>query len=182
MATEKEVAEIVAKLAAAYPTWNASIFTVKIYFEDLQDIPFGELAIAAQACRSEVGRKFAPSVGELREAVMNLRKAAANVPSAFDAWKEVRIQIAEVGRTGAPKFSSPLTAKVVRDLGWVNLCMSENTTADRARFLQDFEELAKRAEAEAMLVPTVREYLESQGARLLDAGEVIKQLSDGMKG
>lgn len=57
---------MIARLSAAFPNWNVNKYTVQVYFEDLQDIPDGELEDAARACRMESGRAFAPSIGEIR--------------------------------------------------------------------------------------------------------------------
>ena len=181
MATEKDIAGIVAQLSAAYPNWNVSPYTVEIYYQDLKDIPTDELMMAAQNCRSEAGRKFAPSVGELRGAVMELRRSTMNIPSAYDAWQEVLKGMVERIGYDAPEWSNPLVDKVVRSLGWRNLCMSESQASDRMRFIQAYEQLTERAEKEQMLIPEVRAYLEDRGAQLLNAPAQIKQLTKGMK-
>jgi len=180
MADTQDIAELVAKLSAAYPNWKPTKYTVEVYYTDLRDIPADELQAAAQHCRSEAGRAFAPSVGELRGAVMELRRSMLNIPSAYEAWEEVCRQIVENGgEFGNPVWSSPLVEKAVKSLGWRNLRMSENQTADRARFIEAFEQLSVRAEKEQMLIPEVRAYIEQRGAHLLDAP--IKQLAEGMK-
>jgi hypothetical protein len=182
MATEKDVAEVVAMLSAAFPNWSVNAYTVEVYYQDLKDIPANELMIAQQYCRSEAGRKFAPSTGELRGAVLELRRTSMNTPSAFDAWEEVRRQINENGGDfGNPVWSNPLVEKAVKSIGWRELRMSENPTHDRARFLQAYEQLAERAEKESMLIPEVRQHLIAGGAQLLDAPAQIKQLTKGMK-
>lgn len=178
MADKKDIAAMIALLSAAYPNWNVSEYTVQVYYMDLKDIPYDELQIAAQHCRSEAGRKFAPSVGEIRGAVMELRRSSMNIPSAYEAWQDVLTQVNEVGSYGTPKFKSEITEKVIKSLGWRNLCMSENQTADRARFLQAFEQLSERAEKEMMLIPEVRGYLEMNGAQLLDAPKQINLLTE----
>jgi len=180
MASEADVARVVSMLSAAYPNWNVTPYTVEVYYQDLKDIDTQELLIASQSCRSEAGRKFAPSIGELRGAVMELRRASYNIPSAYDAWGEVLRAFNEIGSYSTPDWSSPLIAKVIKSLGWRNLCMSENQVADRARFIQAYEQLTERAEREQMLIPEVKGYLEDRGARLLDAPDAIKQLAKGM--
>src|SRR3990167_8529852 len=169
MASIADIAKLTMLLSAAYPNWNVTQYTNEVYFQDLKDIPADELFVAAQHCRSEAGRKFAPSVGELRGAVMDLRRASMNIPSAYDAWQEVLSQIGNVGSYGSPEFSSHLIDKVVKSLGWRNLCLSENQVSDRARFLQAFEQLVERAAREDMLLPEVRGYIEERGGKLLDA-------------
>ncbi len=181
MATEKDIAGIVAMLSAAYPNWNVTEYTLEVYYQDLKDIPTDELMIAAQHCRSEAGRKFAPSVGELRGAVGELRKYTANMPSSYQAWEEVQRQIIDNGGDyGKPVWSNPIVGQAVKMIGWRNLRMSEDATADRARFIQCYEQLSERVARDEMLIPEVRGYLEVNGARLLAPMDQIKLLSERM--
>lgn len=182
MADKKTIAGLVMSLSAAFPNWKPNEYTVEVYFQDLQDIPADELVIAAQACRSQAGRQFAPSTGELRGAVAELRRAVVNLPSPMQAWGEVCKQIVENGGDfGKPVWSNPLIEQVVNSMGWRNLRMSEDTTADRARFLQAFERLSERAQTEQMYLPQVRQYIEARGGNLLGVGQIAKQLADGVK-
>lgn len=178
MANMRTIAEIVAKLSAAYPNWNVSEYTVEVYYQDLHDIPDEELQIAAQHCRAESGRKFAPSTGELRGAVAELRQMSTNVPTSFQAWQEVLQQIVAVGSYGTPAFSNPVVDRAVRALGWRQLCLSEDPISDRARFIQCYEQLLERALTEEMLIPEVRGYLEFNGAKLLSPMSQMKLLSE----
>lgn len=181
MANKKTIAGLVMSLSAAFPNWKTNAYTVEVYFQDLQDIPDDELMIAAQACRSQAGRQFAPSTGELRGAVAELRRAVVNLPSPMQAWGEVCRQIVENGGDfGKPVWSNPLIEQVVNSMGWRNLRMSEDPTADRARFIQAFERLSERAQAQEMYVPAVRNYIEAKGGHLLGVGAIAKQLADGM--
>jgi hypothetical protein len=75
MATKQEAARILAKLAAAFPSWKPDELTMQVYFEDLKDIPADELEEAARICRKDGGRAFAPSIGELREAWLEVCEA-----------------------------------------------------------------------------------------------------------
>lgn len=184
MASRVDVSKVVAVLSAAYPNWAVSEYTAEVYYEDLKDIPTEELSAAAQHCRTEIGRKFAPSVGELRGAVAELRSFSNNVPSSFQAWQEVITQMRDNGGDfGNPVWSHALVERVVRTMGWRELRMSENQVADRARFIQCYEQLQERATREDLLLPEVRGYLEVNGARLLAPADQIKQLSErlGMK-
>src|SRR5688572_4206466 len=125
MANQQDIAKVVALIAAAYPNWKVTEFTVQVYFQDLKDIPSEELFIAAQHCRVQNGRAFAPSVGEIRGAVAELRGISSNVPSSYQAWEEVQRQILENGGDyGNPVWSNPLVAEAVKRMGWRNLRMS----------------------------------------------------------
>ena len=76
-----------------------------------------------------------------------------------------------------PEFSSPVIAKVVRSLGWNELCSSENEIADRARFLQAFETEARRAHQDLQFLPETHQFVQSLGPGNTVASE-IKSLTD----
>lgn len=178
MASMEAIIEICVKLSAAYPNWNVSEYTYEVYYQDLLDLTDEEARVAAQHCRAENGRKFAPSTGEIRGAVAELRGMASNLPSSFQAWQEVLGQVRAVGSYGKPVFSHSIVARAVDALGWRDLCLSENATADRARFIQAYEQLTERAAREDMLLPEVRGYLVSNGASLPAPMESVHLLAD----
>ncbi len=179
MANFEDIAEIVALLAAAYPNWNATEYTAEVYYQDLMDIPADELKIAAKHCRSEAGRKFAPSVGEIRGAVAELRGYSSNMPTAYQAWQEVQTQLSDNGGDfGNPVWSNPVVERTVKAIGWRNLRMSEDPISDRARFIQCYEQFSDRAKNDEMLLPEVRGYIEMNGARLVAPMDSMKQLAD----
>jgi len=193
MAELKDIAQIIGILSAAFPNFKPTELTSEVYYQTLGDIPSDELKAAVLHCISESGRAFAPSVGEIRGAVAELRSFAVNVPSSFQAWQEVQKQILENGgEHGHPVWSSPLVAEAVRRMGWRNLRMSGDQTADRARFLQCYEQLVGRATKEEMLLPDVRAYIETtaderkqiadqERRRALDTGEDNYFLPEGAR-
>lgn len=182
MATPNDIQQIINMFLAAFPNFKPSSLTPEVYFRTLQDIPSDELKAGVLHCITQSGRAFAPSIGEIRGAVSDLRRASANVPSSYDAWQEVCRQIVNVGSYGTPAFSSPLIERTVKNLGWRNLCMSENQVADRARFVQAYEQLMERAVTEDMMLPEVKGYIETRGGQLLQTpAEQMKQLAEGMK-
>lgn len=176
MATEKEVAQIVAVIAAAYPNFKVTPQTVEVYYKTLADISADELQAATMQSIAEAGRQFAPSVGELRGAVLELRKSVVGVPSSYQAWQEVITQIRDNGGDfGKPVWSNPLVEAAVKAIGWRELRMSENQTADRARFLQAYEQLSERAARDEIALPQVRGYIEQ--AQKKNAALEVKKLS-----
>ncbi len=181
MAKTNDIRQIINMFVAAFPNFKPSELTPEVYMQTLGDIPTEELKAAVLHCLSESGRAFAPSIGEIRGAVSELRSYAANVPSPFQAWQEVLQQMNENGGDfGNPVWSHPLIERAVRAIGWRNLRMSENPIADRARFLQCFEQLQERAARENMLLPEVRGYIEANGARLMAPADQIRLLTDRM--
>jgi hypothetical protein len=179
MATKHDIEIIIAKLSAAFPNWKVTAYTVQVYLEDLSDIDPETLEAAVKMCRTEPGRAFAPSTGEIRGAVGKLRGMATNIPSSYEAWQEVGKQINENGGDyGTPVWSHPLVEKTVKAIGWRNLRMSEDQTADRARFIQCYEQLQDRAKTENLLLPEVRGYIETNGGRMLAPVDQMKQLTE----
>ena len=182
MSDPRDIAQIIAMLSAAFPNFKPSELTAEVYLQTLSDIPSAELKAAVLHCITQSGRAFAPSVGEIRGAVAELRSLAANVPSGYQAWQEVQNQIlVNGGDYGHPQWSSPLVAEAVRLMGWRNLRMSEEQTADRARFLQCYEQIVERATRDEMLLPHVAGYIETRRQDVLQAGEAIKQLTARME-
>ncbi len=181
MAEYEDIAQIVSVISAAFPlTFNPTELTVETYFQMLQDVPADELKAATLHCIGELGRKFGPSVGEIRGMVAELRKLISNTPSSYEAWQEVieQMQI-NGGDFGKPVWTHPLVERAVRILGWRNLRLSEDMTADRARFIGAYEQLLTRSTNEEMMLPEVRGYIESKGGvlRLAPASQ-IKLLAD----
>lgn len=172
MAEKMDVAQVVAMLTAAYPNFNISEITIDVYYETLKDIPADMLKAAAMQAISEPGRKFAPSVGEIRGAVVEIMRKAEGTPGSYEAWQEVVEQMRMTGHTGKPIFSHPLILRTVRVFGWRELCLSENPVADRARFVEAFEQLSKKETADMAMLPAVKAYIETR------AGQDMKLLAD----
>jgi len=179
MSTLEDIAQIVSVISAAYPNFNPTEQTVEVYHQTLKDIPTDILKAATLQAISEAGRKFAPSVGEIRGMVMNIKSSVSNVPSSFQAWEEVQRQIVDNGGDfGKPVWSHPVVEQAVSVMGWRNLRMSENQVADRARFIQCYEQLISRIERDEMLLPEVRGFIETSGGRLLSPLDQMKQLAE----
>jgi hypothetical protein len=133
----------------------------------LQDLPADLLKAATLQCLSEAGRAFAPSVGEIRGAAVEIQRRIAGLPTSYQAWQEVLSQMAENGGDfGNPEWSHPLIEATVKTLGWRNLRMSDNQVADRANFVRAYDQLSARTMSDDTMLPQVRDYIVSQGGAL----------------
>ena len=180
MCEKQDIARLVAITSAAYPAWQVNEYTIEVYYQDLRDLPADLLFAAAAKARTNAARNlaFAPSTGEIRQAAAEILRSVQGVPSSYQAWQEVNRAMIDIGSYGTPAFSHPLIGQAVDALGWRNLCMSENSVADRARFIQAYEQLAERTETEMMETPIVRGYIEKESGRALPAPfDQIKQLT-----
>jgi len=176
MATEEQTAVLVAMIGAAYPNFKATEMTFDVYYQTLKDLDYDLLEAATLHAIAQPGRAFAPSVGEIRGAVSDIMQHSSHMPSSFEAWNEFLQQARAVGHMGKPQFSHPLVAKTVQVMGWKELCLSENQVADRARFVQAYEQLADRASRDMVMLPSVQGYIDTHPM------DVIKMLADKMGG
>lgn len=192
MASQIEIAQIVNMIAAAYPHFSEKVTqqTVDVYYELLKDLPADLLKAATLQCCAEAGRKFAPSVGELRGAAVELQVKAQGVPSALEAWNETcTAHYRKVDENNlffrdgqvytvdpdAHQWSSPLVEKVAKMLGWPDFPDPDNESVDRAHFLKQYDAELSRFTSSVIELPEVTRYIESA------AGTQVKQLAERIK-
>jgi hypothetical protein len=119
-----------------------------------------------------------PAVADIRRVVLELERGPVR-PSG-EAWGEVLKAIGRYGAYRVPgvdfQFSDPEVARCVNALGWKVLCLSEDQTADRARFIELYGTVAtqERREQQAPLLAAAREARE-QG-QLESAGDLVAGL------
>jgi hypothetical protein len=154
MASTIEVMAALQYMAAAYPNFKLTKDTGKVYTEHLADIPLEQLQRITK--RAIDTCDWFPTVSKLREIIAQDVASQNHVPLAFEAWGELMEAISEFGHLNEPIFSHPLVKRVVDNLGWYELCMSENTIADRARFIQAYEQALKEAITQVRYIPSVR--------------------------
>ena len=148
------IGPILKQLFAAFPNTQISDGTVAVYMRLLADIPPEALQVAVDQAIATC--KFLPTVAELRDTLHGL--SAIGQLSWGEAWEDVQTEMRRIGSYGVPKFSSELTAAVVRSMGWKTLCASENPQTDRAQFRDMYNALAARRDSDLKLLPQAREY------------------------
>lgn len=140
-----DIEPIIRKLFAAYPNANPSKQTLAVYCEFLADIPLDHLRVVVNQCIIE-SVEFPPSAGKVRQRYIEM--VTPPRLSADDAWGQVVRQIWAVGYIGTPELPDPIVARVVKNMGWRELCASENQMADRAHFMRLYTEAADRERAQ----------------------------------
>jgi hypothetical protein len=190
MANQIEISQVVAMIGSAYPNFSPTKETVGVYYELLKDLPLDLLRAAALQCCAESGRKFAPSVGELRGAAGEIGRKAQGVPTALEAWGEVcnapyrdykKYPLYSGGQVyyedpNPHKWSHPLVEKVARLLGWPNFPGVDNEAVDRAHFLKQYEIELQHQTNEAVELPEVTRYIEARRGKTLTMGAAVGQL------
>lgn len=129
-------------------------------------------------------KNWIPAVADIRKVVLELERGPER--PAGEAWGEVLKAIGRYGAYRLPgvdfEFSDPEVGRCVKALGWKVLCLSENQTADRARFLELYGSVAaqERREQQVPLLAAAREAREQRG--LQSAGDLVAGLLASKKG
>ena len=152
--TLEEAGRLVTILLAAYPAARERVdrHTITVYAHMLADLDFETARAAALKCMAQ--STFFPSVAEIRRAAAEIK---AGIPTAEEAWAEVRREIGRVGTYAQPAFSHPLIAEAARAIGWWNLCMSESPGVERGHFLRVYETLRNRELERIQLTPELQQ-------------------------
>ena len=184
MATEHAIKQVLAVLSANYPDHFNKLSTDQIrnlrdlYTQALADID--DETLRAAALRHISASQWFPKVSELRDAAVRVTRPPA--PDPMEAWGAVLKEILRTGYYGKPEFADPLTEAVVRQMGWRDLCLSEDATADRARFVDAYQRQAQRAHGQDVLPIGLQDG--AMGYPLLPAGEaqdMIKRLAEAKR-
>lgn len=161
---------ILKQLFESYPKNGATEGTVAQYFRLLQNIPPDDLQAIVDQCVVEC--KFLPTIAEIVERHRNITGALAP-ETAAEQWGQVTRAMREVGYVQTPRFRDPVTAKIISQWGWENLCASDTPMADRAHFLKMYQSIADRQERIDRLTPAARQIAEQRGG-LTPIGQVMR--------
>lgn len=164
--TKTEVMKLVAVLCAAYPAAKFTAEASSAYERSLADLDY---PLANAAVEQIIGSsRWLPTVAEIRERALSL--TSGEVRPGGEAWGSVLKAISRRGRGRVPgvdfEFRDPVVHDAVRALGWIQLCDSENATADRARFVELYDRLAVQHRRQKLTenLPAVKRYQLLQAA------------------
>lgn len=183
--TDDESTKIWACISAGYPAAMARMGDAQarassaVYRRMLADLDYPTVNAAVEGLIAT--SKFLPTVAEIREAAASL--TAGPVRAGGEAWGDVLMAVRRFGINRRPEFADPLTAAAVHALGWRELCNSENQTADRARFIELYDQIAHRRRHEyiAAGLPAARQLRELRGPTTVGAllAGAMGRLGDG---
>ena len=174
--TRVEVAKLVAVLIAAFPYAKITPSTSSAYEDMLADLDYARTNAAVK--RILASAKFLPTIAEIREAVLEADRGPRRPGG--DAWGEVLAAVHKFGVHRTPAFRDPLVAHCVRQLGWEEICNSENQAADRARFVELYDRHALTERREQQVPADVRRLPErSGGGSLSDSLQRVLKLVPG---
>ncbi len=139
--TPTESKTIIAVLSAAFPHSKGDANTVEVYCKALADLDYAAVDVAAQACIMTM--RFMPTVAELRAMVIDSNNGPRR--TGLEAWGDVVKLISSKGARRTPgvdfEIADPVARHVVDAMSWSELCAGENRAADRARFIDAYEQI-----------------------------------------
>lgn len=142
--TKKEFTVLCKGMKAVYTqsTFLPDTDAFEVWYRLLEDLDYTIAQAAVQ--KYMLTNKFPPSVADIREYAVSVRTGDKKTWS--EGWEEVTKAIRNFGsyrEEEALESMSEITRKAVKKLGFRNICLSENITADRANFRTIYEQMAE---------------------------------------
>lgn len=172
--TAAEFALLAATLQTAYP-W-AQLFpgsqAMDLWYRHLQDIP-ADLAQATVERWIETNSK-PPTIADIRAGADHIVNSQ---PQAWhDAWDKVRRAISRYGYMrgrDALEGMDVCTRQMVQQLGWQQLCLSDNADAVRANFRMCYNTNEKREREKRLVSSATRAHIAEIQGTVPDCAEPL---------
>lgn len=170
--TKAEFIKLANAIKTYYPT--EKLFpnegALMLWYEELKDLTY-ELAYVA--VRKHVNTSpFPPTISDIRKGAASVTTNQANWA---DGWEQFRRAVSKYGyyqQEAALASMDETTRKVVKRLGWKQLCESENAMQDRANFRMVYEqEMQHKKEIAVLPAALQKQITELQGAAIKALGD-----------
>ncbi len=160
-----ESARIVAVIVAACPNQGSKLDSTRLtamvdaFTALLADMTYEQVNAAVTVLLQT--SPWMPAVADIRSTALEL--ARGPVGAGGEAWGRVLRAVSMEGSYRSPGvdfvFADPVTARCVAAFGWQQICLSENAIADRARFIDMYDQLAvqDRREQQSPLLAAAKE-------------------------
>jgi hypothetical protein len=177
MVQASEMFKIITFLGIAYPNYAAfsdvtqAKNTAKVWADMLGDIDFKLLEAAVKRYASI--NKWPPSIAEIRENALNIISPQQGLTAA-DAWGEVMSAIRNFGiyrEVEALESMPPKTRKVVKYIGWKEICQCEQADVMRGQFRMMYEQTQNKDKQEALLPEKLKLQIRDIGRLQLSEGK-----------
>lgn len=149
---KKEFALFASALRTYYPKENIlpNEQALELWYKQLSDIPYKVAEVTLN--KWVATNKWSPSIADIREQATSI---SLGTPKDWgDAWQEVIRAISKYGsyrEAEALESLDETTRRVVKRLGFKNICMSEEIQVDRANFRMIYEQLQQRDKQDTQL-------------------------------
>jgi hypothetical protein len=171
-----ETVQLLAVVNAAFPNMQVTEVMVNIWHELLGDLDFGLAKAAVKKLLLE--SPYPPTIADIRKQVVQISTPLEDRIDGAQAWGEVEKAIQNYGyyrETEALANMPPRVAKVVRYIGWREICLSDEPGVVRGQFMKMFPQVAEREQKERLLPAALRKELHNvaESYKLIDSGVEI---------
>lgn len=170
--TSYEFSLLVKGMKSVYtsPNFLPDAEAIKMWFALLGDLDYNIANIAIQ--KYMLNGKYPPTIADIRELATAVK--TGDIPLWSDGWEETLRAIRKYGsyrENEALESMSEITRMTVQRLGFRNICMSDNITAERANFRDIYNELAERKQREVRLPVNLSNLIEQVRGNLMIEGK-----------
>lgn len=169
---KKEFAIFASALRTYFPRENIlpNDQAMTLWYEQLKDIPYN---VAEKTLNKWVAsNKWSPSIADIREQAINITRG--NIKGWGEAWEDVLRAIRRYGsykEEEALESLDEVTRRAVKNIGYRNLCLSEEIQIDRANFRMIYENMQERVAQERLIPEQLREAIASITNKLEKKGD-----------
>lgn len=158
--TRQEFAKVVATLKTVFgeEDFIKTQQAFDVWYELLKDIDYRRCMMAAQQYMQT--EHFPPKPADLRRIMAG---QSVVLKDYGDAWQEVLLAVRKYGyyrEQDALESMDELTRRAVQNLGWQNICLSENPMTDRSNFRMIYEQLSAREKERNTIAPALMQQIE----------------------
>lgn len=161
---KNEVAKMMAVLAKNYPKFDVDNGKLELWFELLGDIPYNIAQLTIKKIIME--NQFPPTIAEIRKAALDITEPKQ--VTGAEAWGEVMFAIQRYGwckPEEALESMSDRTRRVVKMIGWQEICGNENIDVLRGQFLKMYEQVSGRERNEALLPQSLKDQINALASK-----------------
>ena len=169
---QKEFGQFVMALRTYYPREKIlpNKEAMELWFRQLEDIPY---SVAEAGLQKWVAiEKWSPSIADIRQMATSVTEGEVQDWGA--AWEKVQKAIRRWGSyqpQEAMESLDELSQQAVKQIGWQNLCFSENVAADRANFRLIYERLAERKKTDRLIPEKLKNLIGQMQIGMIDKRE-----------
>lgn len=166
--TEEEFYRVAAAMRTYYPKENLlpNEEAMELWFYQLQDISYEVAALALGRWASL--NKWSPTIADIRYQAAEV--TGKREKEWGEGWEQVIKAISKFGYIGeedALASMDELTRKVVKRLGYKNVCWSEDIVADRANFRMIYETELQRARQDAQTPQKIKDMIAQTSQKMI---------------
>lgn len=165
--TKTDTVKLLAVINAAYPNMQISEATVSVWHELLGDLDINLVLAATKKLILE--SPYPPTIADIRKRAVEIMTLPEDRIDAAEAWGEVEKAIRWYGyysEAEALASMSPRTAKVVRYIGWREICLNEEPGVVRGQFLKMYQQVQERDRREMLLPAGLRNEIQRLASRM----------------